>query len=325
MRIESSSFDSVAKPTGSSWRRSDRRPNRCRGWVSLKEASAKEETSIEPGRQRHRARRRRDPRFSPVRVGQREGWRVRTTAATVVRSSPTTSGRSSCITRSPATATRPRRSTTSCEGSIARMPSSTAGATSHTTSSSIASERSGKQEAAVPTCRSSAVTPKGFNTWTAGVAVLGNHHTAGAPSGAAVAAVESLAAWKLSLHGVDPLGVNWLQNRSSSPPHRFPERAWVEMPAIVGHRDLGLTACPGNLLYPSIPGMRQSAVPDHLSRGTSRTDRPEPGRVRARIAHGRGNGGVAVCGRSVVSGRHSASRPACGCRCRRPEQQGSVA
>jgi hypothetical protein len=37
------------------------------------------------------------------------------------------------------------------------------------------------------------------------------------------------------------------------------------MPAIVGHRDLGLTACPGNLLYPSIPGMRQSAVPDHLS------------------------------------------------------------
>lgn len=106
---------------------------------------------------------------------------------------------------------------------------------------------------------------KGFNTWTVGVAVLGNHHTAGAPTAASVAAVEALAAWKLSLHGVDPLGVNWLQNRSSSPPHRFPERAWVEMPAIVGHRDLGLTACPGNLLYPSIAGMRQSAAPDHVT------------------------------------------------------------
>lgn len=106
---------------------------------------------------------------------------------------------------------------------------------------------------------------KGFNTWTVGVAVLGNHHTAGAPTAAAVDAVESVAAWKLSFHGVDPLGVNWLQNRSSSPPHRFPERAWVEMPAIVGHRDLGLTACPGNLLYPSIPGMRAAAAPAHVT------------------------------------------------------------
>ncbi len=106
---------------------------------------------------------------------------------------------------------------------------------------------------------------KGFNTWTVGVAVLGSHHTSGAPTAASVAAVEAVAKWKLSFHGVDPLGVNWLQNRSSSPPHRFPERAWVEMPSIVGHRDLGLTACPGNLLYPSIPGMRQSAAPGHVT------------------------------------------------------------
>lgn len=106
---------------------------------------------------------------------------------------------------------------------------------------------------------------KGFNTWTVGVAVLGSHHTSGAPTAAAVASVEAVAAWKLSFHGVDPLGVNWLQNRSSTPPHRFPERAWVEMPAIVGHRDLGLTACPGNLLYPSIPGMIDAAAPAHLT------------------------------------------------------------
>lgn len=106
---------------------------------------------------------------------------------------------------------------------------------------------------------------KGFNTWTAGVAVLGSHHTGGAPTAASVAAVEAVARWKLSFHGVDPLGVNWLQNRSSSPPHRFPEQAWVEMPAIVGHRDLGLTACPGNFLYPSIPGMREAAAADHIA------------------------------------------------------------
>ena len=106
---------------------------------------------------------------------------------------------------------------------------------------------------------------KGFNTWTVGVAVLGNHHTAGAPTSASVASVEAVARWKLSFHGVDPLGVNWLQNRSSTPPHRFAERAWVEMPAIVGHRDLGLTACPGNLLYPSVPAMIEAAAPDHIT------------------------------------------------------------
>ena len=106
---------------------------------------------------------------------------------------------------------------------------------------------------------------KGFNTWTSGVAVLGNHHTAGAPTNASVAAVQAVAAWKLSLHGVDPLGYNWLQNRSSSPPHRFAQGSWVHMPAVVGHRDLGITACPGNLLYPSIPGMRQALAPAHVT------------------------------------------------------------
>lgn len=106
---------------------------------------------------------------------------------------------------------------------------------------------------------------KGFNTWTVGVAVLGNHHTAAAPSAAAVASVEALAGWKLSLHGVDPLGRNWLQNRSSRPPHKFPERSWVQMPAIVGHRDLGLTACPGSLLYPRVPLMREALQPSHLA------------------------------------------------------------
>ncbi len=106
---------------------------------------------------------------------------------------------------------------------------------------------------------------KGFNTWTVGVAMLGDYHTGGSPTAAALAAVQSVAAWKLSLHGVDPLGVNWLQNRSSNPPMKYPTRAWVEVPAIVGHRDLGLTACPGKLLYPSIPGMRQALDADHIA------------------------------------------------------------
>lgn len=109
---------------------------------------------------------------------------------------------------------------------------------------------------------------KGFNTWTAGVALLGQHHSgaspaAGAPTAAAIASVNAVASWKLSLHGVDPLGTGWLQNRSTRAPLKFPSWAWVEMPAIVGHRDLGYTSCPGSLTVPTISGMRTAAGTAH--------------------------------------------------------------
>ncbi|MEM9133698.1 MAG: DUF4214 domain-containing protein [Actinomycetota bacterium] len=92
---------------------------------------------------------------------------------------------------------------------------------------------------------------KGFNTSTMGVALLGQHQpgsrpTATEPSAAAAAAVADVAQWKLDLHGIDPSGTTWLKNRSSRGPHRLGSGEWHLVPTIMGHRDLGLTSCPGN-------------------------------------------------------------------------------
>ena len=95
---------------------------------------------------------------------------------------------------------------------------------------------------------------RGFNTGTVGVALLGQHHpgsspTAAAPTSAAESAVEALAHWKLGVHGVDPGGHTWLRNRSTRQPLRLAGDAWHYVPTILGHRDLGVTSCPGNHGY----------------------------------------------------------------------------
>ncbi len=109
---------------------------------------------------------------------------------------------------------------------------------------------------------------KGFNTATVGIALLGQHQggsrpTAVAPSSASLASVRSLAGWKLSIHGIDPEGTTWLKNRSSRPPMKFGSDEWVEVPVIVGHRDLGVTSCPGTLTVGSIAPMRSALAPAH--------------------------------------------------------------
>ncbi|MEZ5379870.1 MAG: DUF4214 domain-containing protein [Acidimicrobiales bacterium] len=102
---------------------------------------------------------------------------------------------------------------------------------------------------------------RGFNTWTSGIAILGQHQQGGSPaavdvSAATAASVQRLAAWKLGLYGVDPLGRAWLQNRSSGPGMKFAAKQWVEVPTILGHRDLGESSCPGSRAYPLVSGFR---------------------------------------------------------------------
>ncbi len=97
---------------------------------------------------------------------------------------------------------------------------------------------------------------RGFNTTTVGVALLGQHQSgstsAGSgvePASAARSAVQRVAAWKLASHGVDPTGRTWLRNRSDSEPLRLAGTDWHYVPTILGHRDLGVTSCPGDLSY----------------------------------------------------------------------------
>ncbi len=114
---------------------------------------------------------------------------------------------------------------------------------------------------------------KGFNNRTAGVALLGQYQgdikrPAGAyPTQETLTSLEALASWKLSLHGVDPLGRTWLKNRATVQPMRFATGEWVELPTIFGHRDVGLTSCPGNRAYVNLTAMAERIAANRDVRG----------------------------------------------------------
>lgn len=103
---------------------------------------------------------------------------------------------------------------------------------------------------------------KGFNTWSSGVALLGQHQyraspAAAAPSAASLASISALASWKLGLHGIDPLGTTWMKSRTGATSGlRYPNGTWVEVPTVLGHRDLGFTSCPGSYTYSRIASVR---------------------------------------------------------------------
>nr|WP_238338381.1 FG-GAP-like repeat-containing protein [Pedococcus badiiscoriae] len=82
------------------------------------------------------------------------------------------------------------------------------------------------------------------NSWTTGVSVIGNYDTA-VPPAAVTSALTRLIAWKAQIHEFDPLGRADIGNLS--------------VPAVLGHRDAGQTACPGRYLYAKLPGVRAAA------------------------------------------------------------------
>jgi hypothetical protein len=90
---------------------------------------------------------------------------------------------------------------------------------------------------------------KGFNTGSFGIAVMGDFRTVDPPPPAVDALVRTLA-WRLDLGHVDPLSTF---NGISSGNERFGPGIPVFLRAISGHRDTGLTTCPGQRLYDLIP------------------------------------------------------------------------
>lgn len=83
----------------------------------------------------------------------------------------------------------------------------------------------------------------GFNTNSVGVMVIGDY-TAAAPSGAAIESVSKVIGWKLQINGVSPAGrVDFTSGGSTS----IPAGQTVNLPRVVGHRDVGSTSCPGSI------------------------------------------------------------------------------
>lgn len=98
----------------------------------------------------------------------------------------------------------------------------------------------------------------GFNSYSAGVAVLGDYHTGGKPSAAALQAVARVAAWKHGQYGGDPQGKVTLTAAEDTGVWRKGEQATLNQ--ISGHRDGFATACPGEYLYAKLPYIRDYAA-----------------------------------------------------------------
>jgi flagellar hook assembly protein FlgD len=86
---------------------------------------------------------------------------------------------------------------------------------------------------------------RGFNTGSAGIALLGTY-SGQAPTKAAQTALTSLIAWRLDVAHVDPMS---MQNVISGGSERWPSKVPVLLRSVSGHRDTGFTECPGETLY----------------------------------------------------------------------------
>jgi hypothetical protein len=110
---------------------------------------------------------------------------------------------------------------------------------------------------------------QGFNTGSTGVAVLGSYQGARL-SAAAESALARVIAWRLDVAHVDPVSTfNWI---SSGNP-RFPSGVPVFLRAIVGHRDVGFTDCPGSAVYarfgPLVQAVARTGLPKLYAPRTS--------------------------------------------------------
>lgn len=86
---------------------------------------------------------------------------------------------------------------------------------------------------------------RNYNSGSFGVAIMGNFEV-GTPPQIAVDAASQVIAWKYAVHNIDP-------NPSATTVHNG-----NVISRLVGHRDVGQTACPGRELYQRMPAMRTS-------------------------------------------------------------------
>jgi hypothetical protein len=96
----------------------------------------------------------------------------------------------------------------------------------------------------------------GFNYGSVGVALIGNYDGAGLTA-AEKSSLVKLLAWRLDLAHVDPLSH---VTRISTGNPKYSRGTSVELNAIVGHRDVYPTSCPGNSVYAQLPAIRRAVA-----------------------------------------------------------------
>ena len=99
-----------------------------------------------------------------------------------------------------------------------------------------------------------------YNSGSVGVSLMGNHEIA-SPTSISVDRMNDVIAWKFSLHGVDP--------------NKTPTRSGVDH-AVIAHRDVGSTACPGRYVYSQMSSIRSTVAARTLYGGGEITSNPPP-------------------------------------------------
>jgi N-acetylmuramoyl-L-alanine amidase len=93
----------------------------------------------------------------------------------------------------------------------------------------------------------------GFNSRTIGVSAIGDFGAGAAPA-PMVESISRLIAWKFSVHHI--VAGNSVRLVSAGGESKYPAGTAVTFPTIYGHRDAGLTSCPGQNLYNLLPAIR---------------------------------------------------------------------
>jgi uncharacterized protein with LGFP repeats len=98
----------------------------------------------------------------------------------------------------------------------------------------------------------------GFNRYTWSVSMIGNFEDE-TPPPIQLRTVGRLVGWRLSLDNIDPHGTTKLSSAGGS--YTFYARgATVNLPNIFSHRDVGITACPGDAGYAALDEIRDIAA-----------------------------------------------------------------
>ncbi|WP_432495545.1 N-acetylmuramoyl-L-alanine amidase [Kineococcus gypseus] len=95
----------------------------------------------------------------------------------------------------------------------------------------------------------------GFNTDTFGVSMMGDF-TSVAPTAACLESVAQVIAWKFSLHGVPARGSVQLTSAGGGTA-RYAKGTTVTLRTVNAHRDVGFTACPGNVGFTRMDAIRE--------------------------------------------------------------------
>lgn len=108
---------------------------------------------------------------------------------------------------------------------------------------------------------------RGYNPATVGISLLGNF-TSVLPPAAQRSALIRMLAWEAERHGLDPLGSSTYLNPESG--------VSLYLPNIAGHRNVNVTACPGDAFYSTFAALRQQVASEIAAHTGAAVDHTPP-------------------------------------------------